>query len=80
MERIGGLITLPNERTNALLRTRQFLLDMYDPKKRPKTVGELKLRLRSCLKHYPGTWEIRQLAEQCPGILGELPEEEDPCL
>lgn len=63
-------MTLGFERKNALINTRQFLLDMYDPKKRPKTVGELKRRLRSCLKHYPNDREIERLAKKCPEILG----------
>lgn len=28
-------------------------MDMYEPKKRPKTVKELRLILRSCTKHFP---------------------------
>ncbi len=64
-------MTLPFERKNALIKTREFLLDMYDPKKRPKTVRELKLRLRACLKHFPSSNEIERLAKKCPEILGD---------
>jgi hypothetical protein len=43
-------MTLPNERTRAVLYTRDFLVDLLNNKKVPKDVRE---RARHLLKHYP---------------------------
>lgn len=37
----------------ALRKTRDFLYDLLDPQKRPKTVAEMRQRVRSCTKHFP---------------------------
>lgn len=37
----------------ALRKTRDFLWDLMDPQKRPKTVAEMRQRVRSCTKHFP---------------------------
>lgn len=37
----------------ALRKTRDFLYDLLDPQKRPKTVAEMRQRVRSCSKHFP---------------------------
>ena len=41
------------ERYYALLKTKEFLQDLLDTKKRPKTIKELKERARICLRHFP---------------------------
>lgn len=63
-------MTLPYERLNALLRTRDFLRDLLDPKKTPRVPRRIRLAARSCLKHYPHEFEIEKLAELAPNLLG----------
>ena len=46
-------MSLKHEQRNALLKARQLLRDCLDPKKRPKTVRELRERAHSALRHYP---------------------------
>lgn len=46
-------MSLRYEQENALLITREFLLDLLNTSTRPKTVKELKERARRCLRHYP---------------------------
>ncbi len=46
-------MSLKHEQYNSLLRTQEFLYDILDPKKRPKTQKEMKDRVRRCLRHYP---------------------------
>lgn len=41
------------ERYNSLLLTREFLRDLLNPKKCPKTKKELRERAYRCLRHYP---------------------------
>lgn len=64
-------MTIPFERTNALKSVREFLYDLCDPKKRPKTVRELRERVLSCTKHYPTDLDIDRLIKKCPDILGK---------
>jgi len=46
-------MSLRYEQDNALLLTRELLLDLLNTSTRPKTVKELKQRARRCLRHYP---------------------------
>ena len=46
-------MSLKNEQYWALKKARDFLRDLMDSKKRPKTVKEMKDRAYSCLRHYP---------------------------
>jgi hypothetical protein len=46
-------MSLKFEQRNALLKARHLLRDCLDPKKRPKTVKELRVRASSALRHYP---------------------------
>jgi hypothetical protein len=46
-------MSLRFEQRRALLKARQLLRDCLDPKKRPKTVKELRERAYSALRHYP---------------------------
>ena len=64
-------MTMPNERRNAVDRTRIFLLDLMDSKKTPRVPKEIRKRAYSCLKHYPGDYYMEKAAEQAPDIFGE---------
>ena len=46
-------MSLRYEQHRALLMSRDFLLDLLQPSKRPKTVKEMKERARRCLRHFP---------------------------
>jgi hypothetical protein len=47
-------MTLPAERTRAVLNTRDWLLDRLSDAK-PWTKNELRADIRALLRHYPGT-------------------------
>ena len=64
-------MTMPNERRNAVNYTRQFLVDLMDPKKTPRVPKEIRKRAYSCLKHYPGEYYMEEAAEQAPNIFGD---------
>lgn len=51
-------MTLPNERTWAVLNTRRFLLALCDPKETPKVPKYVRQQARSCLKHFPSGFDF----------------------
>ena len=64
-------LTMPNERRQAVNRTKQFLVDLMDPKKTPRVPRNVREQAYRCLKHYPGDWDMEQAAEQAPQVFGE---------
>jgi hypothetical protein len=46
-------MSLKFEQYRSLKMTREFMWDLLDPQKRPKTVLELKKRAGNCLRHFP---------------------------
>jgi hypothetical protein len=64
-------MTMPNERRWAVNNTRQFLVDLMDPKKTPKVPSAIRKEAYRCLKHYPGEYYMEEAAEQAPGVFGD---------
>lgn len=64
-------MTLPDERTRALLNVKHFLRDLLDPKKTPRVPAEVRRRARQLLKHYPYDWDIDQLHKKFPETFGK---------
>lgn len=56
-------MTLPNERTNALINTREFLRELLDPKKTPRIPKEVRKKAHWCLKHFPTNCDLQQAIE-----------------
>jgi hypothetical protein len=54
-------MTLPIERTCAVLKTREFLTSLLDPKQTPKVPKIIRIRAGILLKHYPGEFDFDQL-------------------
>lgn len=46
-------MSLRFEQYHSLLKTRDFLRDLLDPKRAPKTRKEMKSRVSGCLRHFP---------------------------
>ena len=51
-------MTLPIERTNAVLNVERFLMDLCNPKKTKRVPSEVRDRARSLLKHYPRKFDM----------------------
>lgn len=64
-------MTMPNERRWAVNNTRQFLLDLLDPKKTPRVPSAVRKEASRCLRHYPCKYYMEQAAEQSPKVFGE---------
>lgn len=65
------LVTMPNERRYAVNMTRQFLLDLLDPKKTPRVPSSVRKEAGRCLRHYPGEYYMEKAREEAPSVFGE---------
>lgn len=61
-------MTLPDERYRAVMQTIQFLTDLCNTPRVPKTIKE---QARSLLRHYPSAWDMKRAAEDCPDVFAE---------
>ena len=64
-------MTLPIERKHAVLNTEQFLKDLLDPKKTPRVPKYIREQAYRCLKHYPSSYYMEEVADLAPDIFGE---------
>lgn len=56
-------MTLPCERTNAVLRTEQFLKDLRDPKKYPNVPKAVREEAQRLLRHYPSQYNMKYIED-----------------
>ena len=56
-------MTMPDERTRALLFAYQLLKDLRDPAKTPGVSDDIRDRAKHVLRHYPQQYEIQAIAE-----------------
>lgn len=64
-------MTLPDERYAAVIRTKKFLMDLCNPAETPRVPRDIREQARWCLRHYPDTWEMQQVANASPQIFAE---------
>lgn len=57
-------MTVPIERTNAVLNTEKFLLDLLRPSVTPRVPKEVRERARSLLRHYPSSFDMDVISER----------------
>lgn len=69
------LMTLPDERTRAVLYAKEFLRDLLDAKKTPRVPRTVRERARNVLKHYPADYEIQALYKKTPRLFGKVQED-----
>ena len=60
-------MTVPRERTNAVIFTGSFLKDLLDPKKTPRVPKSIRQQAAHCLRHYPNQWEMETIAAREDG-------------
>ena len=61
-------MTIPIERTNAVLNVERFLMDLLDPKKTPRVPSEVRKQASSLLKHYPRKFDMTDPTESFEAI------------
>ena len=60
-------MTVPRERTNAVMSTAQFLLQLTDPKQTPRVPKDVRERARHLLRHYPTQYEMEIISSREDG-------------
>ena len=66
LREFGDRMTIPEERLNSIVYTREFLYDLLDPKKTPRVPRDIRERARRCLRHYPADLYLERVAEKVP--------------
>lgn len=56
-------MTIPSERTNAVLRVERFLMDLRNPKKYPRIPKAVRQEASRLLKHYPSQYNMKYIDE-----------------
>jgi hypothetical protein len=57
-------MTVPIERTNAVINTEKFLCDLLDPKKTPRVPKDVRAQAKRLLRHYPCAYHMNVIAER----------------
>ena len=60
-------MTVPRERTNAVMFTENFLYDLIDPKKTPRVPRAIRQRAHALLRHYPSQFDMETIAAREDG-------------
>ncbi|OOG58051.1 BPSL0761 family protein [Polaromonas sp. C04] len=66
-------MTVPFERTRALINTMRFLQELMDPKITPRVRRAIRGKAKSLLKHYPSFADIEQAHKALPDTYGPVP-------
>jgi len=61
-------MTLPDERYRAVKWAEQLLKDLCDPTKTPRVPKAIRARASSCLRHYPGAWDMDRASHAAPEV------------
>ena len=61
-------MTLPRERYQAVIRTRQFLVSLVTPSDTPRVPSSVRQEARSLLKHFPSPLDLEEAASGAPSV------------
>jgi len=64
-------MTLPDERYRAVKMAEQLLKDLCDSTVTPRVPKIIRQRASGCLRHYPNSWDMEQVAEASPHVFQE---------
>jgi hypothetical protein len=65
-------MTLPDERYRAVVKTQEFLVEILNTPRVPKSIKD---SARYCLRHYPNEWDMKAASELAPHVFQERMEE-----
>ncbi len=65
-------MTLPNERTRAVVQARRFLQDLLDPRVTPRVPKEIRVRAYWILRHFPLECDMEIVATKMPSRFGKV--------
>jgi hypothetical protein len=66
-------VTIPYERTRAILQTKAFLEALQDPVKTPGVPEQMRAWALELLRHYPDSWLIEMAHKALPDFYGPVP-------
>lgn len=66
-------MTIPYERTRALIETNLFLHELQDPKRTPRVPAAVREIARKLLRHYPSYSDIELVHKALPMFYGPVP-------
>jgi hypothetical protein len=64
-------MTLPDERFRAVIRTREFLLNLCNPQHTPRVPKIIREEAKWCLRHYPDYYDMNKVSQTSPDIFQE---------
>ena len=64
-------MTTPDERLISIIRARDFIRSLTDPRQTPKIPSNIRKEAAYRLRHFPSEFYLEQLRQACPDILGE---------
>lgn len=64
-------MTMPDERTRAVMQTRDFLRSLLDSEQCPGIPSDIRDLARQLLRHFPSSMEMRVAHRHCPDWFGE---------
>lgn len=64
-------MTIPRERFNSLIKTKEFLRDLLDPKKTPRVPSSVREEAYWCLKHFPSDSELAEIPKKLPKLFSK---------
>lgn len=67
-------MTTPRERSNSLVRTREFLRRLLDRTLTPRVPKAIREQAYWCLRHFPADFDINEAAKKSPEIFGRVKE------
>ncbi|MDZ4341703.1 MAG: BPSL0761 family protein [Candidatus Binatia bacterium] len=65
-------MTIPSERTRAVVAAREFMVDLITPSATPKVPRAIRERALRCLRHYPGSYDLARTAAALPEQWGKV--------
>ena len=71
-------MTVPDERTRALVYGHAFFRDLLNPAVTPRVSREVRETAKWLLRHYPDPGTVRYAHNVCPELFRPLPEETPP--
>lgn len=71
-------MTVPAERTRALVYAHAFLKDLLNPSVTPRVSREVRETAKWLLRHYPDPGTVHYAHNLCPELFGPLPDHLPP--
>jgi len=68
-------VTMPDERTRAILQTKNFLVELLSAEQTPGVPETVRREAHRLLRHFPGLMELHLAHRALPAVFGDVP----PC-